>query len=237
MRRARARDAMLAFFYTCAFVCAAWLPFVWHHREIHGVVSVTHCALTLFNAVNLLICLWENALFIHRAKVRRVYLRFKKQVGDRNFPSPLCLFENITLRQALSYEYWSVIWSTYSLLDPSYSDQKSFGFWIDSGNGVVTVAPTLLLSWFATWDALPLGLGTLSPRFIGALGMTFNWQMLYGTLLYFGNYVLSGYHRGTSATYVAVVCVANGIWIAFPAWWIWVCWGIVESNSFASLRT
>ena len=68
---------MLAFFYTCIFVCAAWLPFVWYQREIHGVVNVTHCALTLFNAVNLLICLWENALFIHRKKVRRVYLEFK----------------------------------------------------------------------------------------------------------------------------------------------------------------
>lgn len=27
----------------------------------------------------------------------------------------------------------SVIWSTYSLLDPSYSSQTSFGFWIDTG--------------------------------------------------------------------------------------------------------
>ena len=228
---------MLAFFYTCIFVCAAWLPFVWYQREIHGVVNVTHCALTLFNAVNLLICLWENALFIHRKRVRRVYLEFKKRVGDRNFPSPLCLFEHITVAQALSYEYWSVIWSTYSLLDPSYSDQKSFGFWIDSGNGVVTVLPTLLLSWIATYDELPCGLGPLSPKFIGAVGMVFNWQMLYGTLLYFGNYLLNRYYAKTSRWYVAVVCVANGIWICFPAWWMLTCWGMIETNSFAALRT
>ena len=49
---------MLAFFYVSAFVVGAWAPFVWAHREVHGAVNPAHVALTLFNAVNLLICLW-----------------------------------------------------------------------------------------------------------------------------------------------------------------------------------
>ena len=34
-----------------------------------------------------------------------------------------------------------------SLLDPSYVSSTSFGFWIDTGNGITTLVPTLLLSY------------------------------------------------------------------------------------------
>jgi hypothetical protein len=142
---------MLAFFYVSAFVVGAWAPFVWAHREVHGAVNPAHVALTLFNAVNLLICLWEHALFLHRGKIRREHARLKRKHGDRALPKPLCLFEDISLAQALSYEHWSIIWSQYSLLDPSYADQRSFGFWVDSGNGLVTLPATLLLSHAATY--------------------------------------------------------------------------------------
>jgi len=40
-----------------------------------------------------------------------------------------------------------ILWSTYSLLDPSYVSTTSFGFWIDTGNGITTLVPTLLLSY------------------------------------------------------------------------------------------
>ena len=46
---------MLAFVYVASFVVGAWAPFVWAHREVHGVVNPAHLALTLFNAVNVLI--------------------------------------------------------------------------------------------------------------------------------------------------------------------------------------
>ena len=222
---------MLAFFYTCIFVVGAWVPFVYHHHLVHGVVNPLHVALTLFNAINLLICLWENALFLHRGKVRRVYNQLKKKHGDRTLPSPMCLFENITLGQAFSYEYWSIIWSTYSLLDPSYANQTSFGFWIDSGNGVVTLPPTLLLSYAATWN-----IPWLSARAIGIVGIIFNYQMLYGTVLYFCNYCLNGYYVKTAPANVGVVAAANGIWIGFPLAWMWACWRMIETDSFAVLR-
>jgi|TARA_B100001540_G_C15547247_1_gene524178 hypothetical protein len=228
---------MLAFFYASAFVLLFWAPFVYYHREVHGVVNPTHCALTLFNAVNVLICLWEHALFLHRDRIRKHHAALKKRHGDRTLPSPLCLFERITPRQALSYEYWSVIWSTYSLLDPSYANQTSFGFWIDTGNGVVTLAPTLLLSVGATWDLAnysPLG---LSNRALGVLGVVINYQMLYGTVLYFGNYCLNAYYRKTAGPHVATVVVANAIWIAFPAMWMRVCWEMVATDACDALRS
>ena len=97
---------MLAFFYTCIFVVGAWAPFVYYHWRTHGVLSPLHVALTLFNAINFMICLWENALFLHRAHIKKTYAGFKKKFGERTLPKPFCLLENITLSQALSYKYW-----------------------------------------------------------------------------------------------------------------------------------
>mmetsp|Transcript_13895 Transcript_13895/g.33275 ORF Transcript_13895/g.33275 Transcript_13895/m.33275 type:complete len:224 (+) Transcript_13895:92-763(+) len=223
---------MWAFFYTCIFVVGAWLPLVVCHWRLHGVVNWLQVALTLFNAVNLMICLWENALFLHRDHIRATYEGFKKKFGNRRFPTPVCFFEDITLGQALSYKYWSIIWSTYSLLDPSYSSQTSFGFWIDTGNGITTLLPTALLSVAVTWDVT----AWVSVRALGVVGLVVNYQMLYGTVLYFSNYCLNGYYKKTAWEYVAMVCVANGIWVFFPGAWMWACWDMIMTDSLQLFR-
>jgi hypothetical protein len=225
---------MLAFVYVASFVVGAWAPFVWAHREVHGVVNPAHLALTLFNAVNVLICVWEHALFLHRGKIKREHARLKRKHGDRALPKPLCLFEHVSLSRALSYEHWSVIWSQYALLDPSYADQRSFGFWIDYGNGVVTLPATLLLSHAATYAGKNAYF--LSTEAVAVVGIVVNYQMLYGTVLYFCNYALNGYARGASNASVATVIVANAIWIVFPGWWMWVCWDILTKDAFTALR-
>jgi len=228
---------MLAFVYVSAFVVAAWLPFVWFHHAHHGVVNPAHVTLTLFNAVNLLICVWEHALFLYRAEILREHKKLKVKhcaKGKRALPSPLCLFENITLRQALSHKHWSVIWSQYSLLDPSYADPKSFGFWIDTGNGIVTLPATLLLSYHPTFYDADVSLW--QPRTVGVIGMIFNYQMLYGTVLYFASYRLNRYHEGASRATVMIVIAANAVWFVFPGWWMAVCWEIVQTNTWDALR-
>ena len=123
------------------------------------------------------------------------------------------------------------------MLDPSYADQRSFGFWVDSGNGVVTLPATLLLSHAATYAGDDRGDGyVLSTKAVAVLGIVFNYQMLYGTVLYFCNYCLNGYARGASRASVATVIVANAIWIVFPGWWMRVCWDILTTDSFRALR-
>ena len=57
----------------------------------------------------------------------------------------------------------------------------------------MTLPPTLLLSYAATWN-----IPWLSARAIGVVGIIFNYQMLYGTVLYFCNYCLNGYSRQDS---------------------------------------
>ena len=50
----------------------------------------------------------------------------------------------------------------------------------------------------------------LSPRALGVVGLVFNYQMLYGTVLYFSNYCLNRYYEKTPASLVSVVFIANG---------------------------
>ena len=71
---------------------------------------------------------------------------------------------------------------------------------------------------------------------MAVVGIVVNYQMLYGTVLYFCNYALNGYARGASNASVATVIVANAIWIVFPGWWMWVCWDILTKDAFTALR-
>ena len=36
------------------------------------------------------------------------------------------------------------MWASYAVFDPSYANRQSFGFFIDVGNGLTTLAPTLI---------------------------------------------------------------------------------------------
>ena len=85
------------------------------------------------------------------------------------------------------------IWSTYALLDPSYVQTQSWGFWVDTGNGFVTIVPTMLMTVGATYD---LGEYGISPLVYGLIGLIFNYQMMYGTIIYFSNFVYQRYLSG-----------------------------------------
>ena len=145
-------------------------------------------------------------------------------------PSPLCLFEDISLSQALSLKYWSIVFAQYASLDPSYVQHTSWSFWIDVGNGFTTLVPTVALSIAATgFPVVPL-IASISPRTLGVVTVVMNYQMLYGTVFYFVNYRHNRYDEGASARSRAVVLFANLVWIIGPLAWIIVGLGFVRSN-------
>jgi hypothetical protein len=76
----------------------------------------------------------------------------------------------------------------------------------------------------------------MSTKAVAVAGIVFNYQMLYGTVLYFCNYRLNRYDVSASRGSVATVIVANAIWIVFPLWWMAVCWDVLTTDSFAALR-
>ncbi len=118
---------MWALGYIIAFIAPTTLPLWWYHHELHGVLNASQLALSLFCSINVLICLWELSLFYHRATIKAHYTAMKKLLPTGGLPQPMFLFEHVSLLDALTLRFWSKVWSTYSLMDPSYSDSHTFG--------------------------------------------------------------------------------------------------------------
>ena len=112
------------------------------------------------------------------------------------------------------------MWSTYALYDPSYQNHESFGFFIDFGNGMSTIPPSLLMNLAIVWYKED----TLSPLLVGCAGIAMYWQVLYGTLIYILSFVFNKRYEGKSLTEVVLfVGLTNGIWFVFPIIGIWSC--------------
>jgi hypothetical protein len=148
---------------------------------------------------------------------------------------PLCLLDDITVSQAFSLEYWSIIFSQYASLDPSYVQHTSWSFWIDVGNGFTMPIPTLLLSIAVSgYPDLP-SVASIPPRVVGIIAIVINYQMLYGTVMYFVNYSYNRYHVGASLASRVVVVVSNLIWIVGPIGWMVTGYRFVVNGSFVAV--
>ncbi|KXS21448.1 hypothetical protein M427DRAFT_150830 [Gonapodya prolifera JEL478] len=225
---------MLAIFYCAIAVGGPFLALAYYHQLLYSVLSPVYLSLSLFLLINALICTWEMTLFISRKLIKKQYDELRKKYGKDKLPSPLFLFDHVAFTDAVSMQWWSWVWSTYSLLDPSYSDQTTFGFFVDVGNGFLTFLPTLHLLASLTFD-LPAPLN-ISPRILGLVNACFFWQELEGTVLYFSSFFLNDRQRGKSAASIAVVIIANGIWVAGPALGLYCCWEMVQSNTLDVVR-
>jgi hypothetical protein len=112
---------MLAIVYCAIFVMAPTLYFTWMHTAYFGF-SFIQASLALFCAINGMIAIWEWVLFFHRGRIQKEFAAFKTRLPARQLPWPIFLFQDISPSQALSLEYWSLVWSTYSILDPRFDN-------------------------------------------------------------------------------------------------------------------
>ena len=200
-----------------------------HHARTHGVVSPTQLVLAVFCAINAWICVCELALLFHSETVQQQHRAFAARHGANKLPSPLFLFARVPLRRALSLEYWAVMWSTYATLDPAYIDTASFGFCVDSGNGVTTLLPTIA---FAVGMSAQSAL--LPARWLGMLGLLKFWQEMYGTCVYFFQYLFNRKYASSPAAHVwGIVVPANAIWIVCPALGMWACGRLILEGDYA----
>eukprot|EP00197_Chlamydomonas_leiostraca_P009167 CAMPEP_0202876214 /NCGR_PEP_ID=MMETSP1391-20130828/28660_1 /ASSEMBLY_ACC=CAM_ASM_000867 /TAXON_ID=1034604 /ORGANISM="Chlamydomonas leiostraca, Strain SAG 11-49" /LENGTH=180 /DNA_ID=CAMNT_0049558013 /DNA_START=33 /DNA_END=575 /DNA_ORIENTATION=+ len=173
-----------------------------------------------------MICLWEMSLFFHRKLIRSQYLSMKRKYEGK-LPSPMFMFEHVSFLEALTLKHWAKVWSTYSLMDPSYSELNSFGFAIDCGNAFTAIIPSILLALSCTWDIMP-------AKTMGLVGIISNYQMLYGTVLYFFSYVINERWKGRPG--LALVIASNGVWIAGPLLSMYACYIMLSTNSYAIVR-
>lgn len=198
------------------------------HHEVHGVWNVHQMALAFFLWLNFVIALWEICLFLRIDRIEADYARFREQYAGRPLDRVKDFFlAPVSLAKIFSPTTWSEIWSTYALFDPAYADRKSFGFWIDVGNGISTSVASLLCLYAMTFHELP-------PRALGLVLLIACYQMGYGTVVYFSSFVFNKRYVGHSAANLATfVGLSNGIWLVFPAWGIWAGLELIYSDSYA----
>lgn len=210
-----------------AVVVGTVAPVVLHH-EVHGVWNVHQMALAFFLWLNFIIALWEICLFLRIDRIEADYARFQEAYVGRPLDRVKdFFFTEISFAQVLSPTTWSEIWSSYALFDPAYADRKSFGFWIDTGNGFSTSLISLLCLYGMTLHQLP-------ARALGIVMLLACYQMGYGALVYFSSYVFNKRYVGHTPGNLAIfVGLSNGIWIVFPAWGIWAAIQLIYDGSYA----
>lgn len=138
------------------------IPVYFHYQQLK-VFNGFHIALSFFLALNLLIALWEITLGLHISKIEKEHLELTVTYKSNHFAAVIAFFVYpLSLSELFSFSFWTKVWSTYSLYDPSYCNRQSFGFFIDVGNGWSTLLPTLLAMLTMTKDV-----SFSSPRAIG----------------------------------------------------------------------
>ena len=201
------------------------------HYRAHGVVNTHQLAMAFFFGLNVIIALWELCLFARIDRIRERYEEFLGDYRGREFDRVKdFFFTRISLRQVVSIDTWAEVWASYALFDESYSNKKSFGFFIDVGNGFTTLVPSLLFVAGITFDLLP-------ARALGLITLLISYQMFYGTLVYLSSYILNERYRGFELGKVALfVGISNGLWGVFPVWAMWLAVHMIYTDSFALLR-
>lgn len=126
------------------------------------------------------------------------------------------------------------MWSTYSLYDPSYQNHESFGFFIDFGNGLSTIPPSILMNLAMVLDTSST---LLSPLFVGCVGLAMYWQVMYGTIVYVLSFMFNRRYEGKSTLEVSLfVGISNSLWFFFPIVGIYACVCILRDGNMSVFR-
>ena len=176
----------------------------------YGDINAVHGLLSLFFSTNLLVCYWEMCLFLKRDYIeeRTDYWRTRKRETGRT-PAFEFLLTRVPLRRILAPTVWADVWATYSQIDGSFSDRRTWGFNVDVANGFFTPLPTLALYAAITYDFMPAVLA-------GMLGLILSWQWTYATSVYWVSFFLAGRQRLITRTELfAYVGALNAPWVLF----------------------
>jgi hypothetical protein len=198
------------------------------HRHLHGVFNLHQMALAFFTWLNAIIALWEICLFLRIDLVEEQHRRFVSEYRGRELDRVREFFAApVPIRRLFSPTLWAELWSTYSIFDDSYADRKSFGFFVDIGNGFTTLVPSLLFLYGMTLEMVP-------GRVLGIVGLLLFYQTWYGTIVYFSSFVLNKRYRGHTPLNLALfVGMSNGLWLTFPLWGFYAALVMIQSDSYA----
>ena len=206
------------------------IPGIGTRYYVHGDVHVIHFVLSLFFSVNLLICAWEACLFLRRDHIekRAAYWRTRK-VATGRVPAREFLSTRVPFGRILSPTVWADVWATYAVVDPSFSDRRSFGFNVDVVNGFVTPVPTLILYAACTVEFMPAAVA-------GILGTMLFWQWTYGTSAYYVSFFVAGRQRHiTRGELYANIGALNAPWVLCPMLGLYVSIRLILDGDYSVL--
>ena len=182
-----------------------------------------HLTLTVFLAINLLICIWEISL---GAQIGTIEGWHHDPESKRQRPRGSVFTAMASPRDLFTTKLWARVWSEYAVYDPGYARRGSFGFAIDVGNGWSTLLPSLFF-------LVGMTAGMVSPVVLGLVGALIFYQKFYGTCLYFFQYLYNRRFEGRPLSGVlAVVGGTNGVWLVFPAVGLYVCMRLILDGRF-----
>ena len=210
-----------------AVVVGTALPIALHHH-FYGVFNPHQIALAFFTWLNVIIALWEICLFLRIDLIEEQHRRFLAEYRGRELDRARDFFATrVPLSRLFSPTLWAELWSTYSVFDDSYADRKSFGFFVDIGNGFSTLIPSLVFLYGMTFEIVP-------ARVLGIVGLLLFYQTWYGTVVYFWSFLLNKRYRGHTARNLALfVGMSNGLWLTFPLWGMAAAIVMIESDSYS----
>ena len=201
------------------------------HRHVQGVWNVHQMGMAFFLWLNTIIALWEICLYLRIDLIAEQYARFRTAYAGRELDRVKDFFSSrLTVSQIFSPTTWAEVWSSYAVFDESYANKESFGFFIDVGNGFSTLVPSLLVLYGMTYELF-------SARVTGIVALLILYQMWYGTIVYFGSFVLNERYVGhTRANLAVFVGLSNGLWFTFPLWGMAIALQMIFSDSYAVLH-
>mmetsp|Transcript_4436 Transcript_4436/g.10439 ORF Transcript_4436/g.10439 Transcript_4436/m.10439 type:complete len:227 (-) Transcript_4436:200-880(-) len=207
------------------------IPAGLHYFE-HGVIVPLHIAMSFFLTLNILICFWEIVLGMYIRQIKSEYLKLKEKYEKKPMDAVVKFFmAPVSMNDIMNPKYWTKVWSTYSLYDPSYQNHESFGFFIDVGNGWTTIFPSMLWLICMTYHNI------VSARIIGFIGIAKFWQELYGTCIYALSFFFNNRQKGrTIGEVVLFVGLSNGLWFVFPLLGIYASWDMINTNTFHAFQ-
>ena len=183
-------------------------------------VSPLILSLLFFNNLNILIALCEICLGLNITYIQGHYKKLREQYpnGTEWVACIDYLTNPLTPRQVFHSHTWSTMWSTYALYDPSYQNNESFGFFIDFGNGISTIPPSILMNVAICYP------NNVSSVWVGCIGLCYYWQVMYGAIVYVFTFLFNKRYVGKRLLGVGLfVGLSNGIWIVFPSLGMYAC--------------
>ena len=202
------------------------------HYTKYLSVSLLTASLFFFLTINLLICMWELCLGYHIKLIQNQFKMIKK----KNEPRLSVAFEfftsSIEVKEIFDGKFWSNIWIIYALYDPCYVSTESFGWSIDVFNGWSTSIPTMIFAYSISNDS-----SFISPTILGVIGLCSFYQEFYGTVVYFGSYIINKRYKGISTfEIILMVIIPSGLWLIFPLFGMYASIEVITNQSFSIFR-